>query len=135
MLKELRKGTVAALAGLGVPVHDSKVTPETLKTLPCVMVYSESANGDNRAMLGLGAVQNSTIQLDVLTAMTAATYADTLDDLIETVIVTLFNDTTYQALWEHIESYQIQYDYQNSAQQPLAFATITISGVTFRNDQ
>lgn len=133
-IKTLRKATVTELAAaLSMPVIDSKVLPNQLKSLPVAIVFNDGLAATNFAMNSYGTSETVTVQIDILTAYSQTDYADALDDAVETTINTLMQSSAYQELWAHIESYQVDYNYQAEAEAPIAFASIKLTGNIFKN--
>lgn len=128
-MKAIRKATVQTLSGLGIPVHDSKVSPQSLSNLPCTVVWNEGLGLDSLGIKNqFSGFKDVQIKIDLVVAQSESEYADTLDDLVELVIQTLSTDTTYLSNWIAIEGFSVSYQYITEYDKPLAIASVTISG-------
>lgn len=133
-IKTLRKAAVAELKDvLTVPVFDSKVLPTQLKTLPAVIVFNDNIQATNYPVSKKGVSELVALQIDVLTTYSRENYADELDDTVEVITATLFESADFQNLWTNIESYSVDYNFQNDGEMPIAFASIKITGYIFKS--
>lgn len=129
-MKIIRKATITALQStLAIPIHDSKVSPQNLSMLPCVIVFNEGLGLDSLGVKNkFSSFKDVQLKVDVVVAQSEATYMDTLDDLVETVIQTLSTNQTYLAEWIAIEGFSVSYNYITEYEKPLAIGSITITG-------
>lgn len=130
MFKEIRKTTVEKLKALSVPVHDSKVTPNFLTSLPCICVYSANFNGTGQQVRPTFN-WNLELQVDVLVSAVETTYADQAEDLVQGVIDSLMSDQEWVDQFGDIENVSCSYNYFSDGQKPVVTAEIKIQASKF----
>lgn len=130
MFKEIRKTTVDKLKTTNVPVHDSKVTPNFLTSLPCICVYTANFNGTGQLVRPTFDWELE-LQIDVLVSAVETTYADQAEDLVKTVIDLLMSDSEWVDQFGDIKSVSCSYNYFNDGQKPVVTAEIKIQASKF----
>lgn len=130
MFAEIRKATVEKLKALNVPVFDSKVTPNFLKNLPAICVYTANFNGQGQQVRPTF-YWNIELQIDVLVSASETTYADQAEGLVKGVIDALMSDQEWVSQFSDIENVSCNYNYFSDGQKPVVTAEIKITASKF----
>lgn len=133
-MKTIRQNLKTHLSALGIQIHTSRVRPVDIRDLPCLVIYNKSSKLDNLIPnnLYLGGDESVTISIDAVLSMNGE-FADALDDLVQSIIQQLSDKTFLDENFNTVDSIEVDYQYVDGLEKPLAVASITIYAKTFRN--
>lgn len=133
MSKAIRNSTASILstALTGVTVYNSKVTPQMVTNLPSVAVYVESLDGSKAANNVKAMLETVTLQIVVLVTG-ESTWADSADNIVQSILQSLFTSSTWTANFNSVSGYSINYDHGSNGQKPIGSAQISIRGTVLR---
>lgn len=133
MFASIRNFTVERLQAnstITAPIYNSKVTPTMTAALPAVIVYLDNIQGTNSANVPTFYYELE-LQIDVLVSA-ASSWADTADDLVETILSTLMTDSSWTGMFTEIINVSVGYNFANDGQKPIATAGIKIKAGVFK---
>ena len=127
--KAIRNDVVARLTGntgAGNRVFNSKVTPNMMKNLPAICVYTPSQQLTSIDPRELGGLRSIELQIEVLVA-SSTSWADTVDDIIYEVKNILSGSADFLDQFENIAGYTEQHTISDEGEQPVGIGILTIN--------
>lgn len=127
--KDIRNDVVTRLTGntqAGTRVFNSKVTPNMVKNLPAICVYTPQQSLDSVDPRELGGLRTIELQIEVLVA-SSTSWADTLDDIMFEVKNVLYGSATFVDQFENISGYTEQHTLTDDGEQPIGVGILTIN--------
>jgi hypothetical protein len=127
--KSIRNDVVDKLKGktvAGQRVYNSKVTPNMVKNLPAILVYTPSLSFESRDHREYGGLLTIELQIEILVS-SATAWADTVDDIIYDIKQELYGDKEFLDKFTNIAGYTEQHTLSDDGEQPIGIGTITFN--------
>jgi len=126
--KDIRNDVVTRLTGntaVGANVINSKVTPNMMKSLPAICVYTPTQNLESVDPRELGGLRTIDLQIEVLVA-SSTSWADTLDDIMLEIKTVLYGSASFLDQFENVNGYTEQHTLSDEGEQPVGLGILTL---------